>query len=36
MQSSFWHVLHVLSNHEKRVSQHLVARTVDHYLPLYT
>jgi transcription antitermination factor NusG len=31
-----WHVLHVVSNHEKRVAQHLVVRSVEHYLPLYT
>lgn len=31
-----WHVLHVLSNQEKRVAQHLAARNVEHYLPLYT
>lgn len=36
MQSSPWHVLHVLSNHEKRVSQHLQVRSVEHYLPLYS
>lgn len=36
MQSSPWHVLHVLSNHEKRVAQHLVVRSVEHYLPLYS
>jgi transcription antitermination factor NusG len=36
MYSSSWHVLHVLSNHEKRVAQHLVVRSVEHYLPLYT
>ena len=36
MRSSLWHVLHVLSNHEKRVVQHLVVRAVEHYLPLYT
>jgi transcription antitermination factor NusG len=36
MQSSSWHVLHVLSNHEKRVAQHLVVRSVEHYLPLYS
>jgi transcription antitermination factor NusG len=36
MQSSPWHVLHVISNQEKRVAQHLVARSVEHYLPLYT
>jgi transcription antitermination factor NusG len=31
-----WHVLHVISNHEKQVVQHLVVRSVEHYLPLYT
>ncbi len=36
MHSSSWHVLHVLSNHEKRVSQHLDVRSIEHYLPLYT
>jgi transcription antitermination factor NusG len=36
MDTSPWHVLHVLSNHEKRVAQHLVVRSVEHYLPLYT
>jgi len=36
MQSSSWHVLHVLSNHEKRVTQHLDVRSIEHYLPLYT
>jgi transcription antitermination factor NusG len=36
MHSSLWHVLHVISNHEKRVAQHLVVRSVEHYLPLYT
>ena len=36
MHSSSWHVLHVLSNHEKRVAQHLTVRSVEHYLPLYT
>ena len=30
-----WHVLHVRSNYEKRVAQHLVVRSVEHYLPLY-
>lgn len=35
MYRSPWHVLHVLSNHEKRVVQHLDARSVEHYLPLY-
>jgi transcription antitermination factor NusG len=36
MPSNPWHVLHVISNHEKRVAQHLVVRSVEHYLPLYT
>ena len=36
MQNGPWHVLHVLSNHEKRVTRHLTVRSVDHYLPLYT
>ena len=36
MQSDSWHVLHVLSNHEKRVAQHLEVRALEHYLPLYS
>ncbi len=36
MHSCPWHVLHVLSNQEKRVSKHLDVRSVEHYLPLYT
>lgn len=36
MYGSPWHVLHVISNHEKRVEQHLAVRSVEHYLPLYT
>jgi transcriptional antiterminator NusG len=36
MQSSPWHVLHVYSNHEKRVAQHLAVRSVENYLPLYS
>jgi len=36
MDRSPWHVLHVLSNHERRVVQHLVSRNVEHYLPLFT
>jgi transcription antitermination factor NusG len=36
MHPSPWHVLHVISNHEKRVAQHLVVRSIEHYLPLYT
>jgi transcription antitermination factor NusG len=31
-----WHVLHVRSNYEKRVAQHLTVRAVEHYLPLYS
>ena len=31
-----WYVLHVASNHEKRVVQHLDVRGVENYLPLYT
>jgi len=31
-----WHVLHVRSNYEKRVAQHLKVRSVEHYLPLYS
>lgn len=30
-----WHVLHVVANHEKKVAQHLSARSLEHYLPLY-
>ena len=36
MFENAWHVLHVVANHEKRVAQHLDARAVEHYLPLYT
>jgi len=36
MHNRPWQVLHVISNHEKRVAQHLVVRAVEHYLPLYT
>jgi len=36
MHSDSWHVLHVLSNHEKRVAQHLEVRSLEHYLPLYS
>lgn len=36
MDQSPWHVLHVTSNHEKKVAQHLSARDLEHYLPLYT
>jgi len=36
MHSHPWHVLHVISNHEKCVAQHLAVRSVEHYLPLYS
>jgi len=36
MHTGSWHVLHVLSNHEKRVAQHLEVRSLEHYLPLYS
>jgi len=35
MHASPWHVLHVLSNHEKKVAQHLQVRSIEHYLPVY-
>jgi transcription antitermination factor NusG len=35
MDGNPWHVLHVLSNHEKKVAQHLHVRDVEYYLPLY-
>jgi len=35
MNSGSWQVLHVLSNHEKRVAQHLEVRSLEHCLPLY-
>jgi transcription antitermination factor NusG len=36
MLTDSWHVLHVLSNHEKRVTQHLEVRSIEHCLPLYS
>jgi len=36
MQGNAWCVLQVLTNHEKRVAQHLTVRSLEHYLPLYT
>jgi len=36
MFDSPWRVLHVVANHEKRVAQHLMARSLEHYLPLYS
>jgi transcription antitermination factor NusG len=35
MYENPWHVLHVVANHEKKVAQHLAARSLEHYLPLY-
>jgi transcription antitermination factor NusG len=35
MDQGPWHVLHVTANHEKKVTQHLTTRSVEHYLPLY-
>lgn len=31
-----WCALHVKTNHEKRVANHLAVRTVEHYLPVYS
>jgi|WetSurMetagenome_2_1015567.scaffolds.fasta_scaffold90107_2 transcription antitermination factor NusG len=31
-----WSVLHVVANHEKRVVEHLAARELEYYLPLYS
>jgi transcription antitermination factor NusG len=36
MRENWWQVLHVATNHEKRVAQHLTVRSLEHYLPLYT
>jgi transcription antitermination factor NusG len=36
MHEDRWQVLHVITNHEKRVAQHLSVRSLEHYLPLYT
>jgi transcription antitermination factor NusG len=35
MDESPWNVIHVVAKHEKRVAQHLAARSIEHYLPLY-
>jgi transcription antitermination factor NusG len=35
-ESLHWHVLHVVPNHEKKVAIHLLHRSVEHFLPLYT
>jgi transcription antitermination factor NusG len=31
-----WHVLHVVPNHEKKVATHLLHRSVEYFLPLYS
>lgn len=31
-----WRVLQIRTNHEKRVTQHLFVRSIEHYLPLYS
>ena len=36
MHEGRWRVLHVITNHEKRVVKHLTVRSLEHYLPLYT
>jgi len=36
MSQEPWHVLHVVANHEKKIAQHLSARSLEHYLPLYS
>jgi|SRR5579863_4985075 len=36
MDRGLWQVLHVISNHEKKVAQHLMVRSVEHFLPLYS
>jgi transcription antitermination factor NusG len=36
MTSEPWHVIQVRSNAEKRVAQHLAARSLEHFLPLYS
>jgi transcriptional antiterminator NusG len=36
MHRDYWHVSHVMANHEKRVAQHLAVRSIEHFLPLYT
>jgi transcription antitermination factor NusG len=35
MREDPWHVLQVIANREKCVAQHLAARSLEHYLPLY-
>jgi transcription antitermination factor NusG len=36
MHEASWNVLHVVANHEKQVAKHLSARSVEHYLPVYS
>jgi transcription antitermination factor NusG len=36
MHESRWRVLHVVMNHEKRVAQHLTARSLEQYVPRYS
>lgn len=36
MTTEPWHVLQVRSNAENRVAQHLAARSLEHFLPLYS
>ena len=35
MQADPWHVIHVRSNYEKRIVQHLTVHAVENYLPTY-
>lgn len=36
MNESCWQVLHVITNHEKRVAHHLSVHSLEYYLPLFT
>ncbi len=36
MNEDPWSVLHVITNHEKKVAQQLAVRSLEHYLPLYS
>jgi len=36
MVQSHWYAIYTCANHEKRVAAELNARTVEHFLPLYT
>ncbi len=33
---SQWRALHVIHNHEKKIALHMVNRSIEHFLPLYT